>query len=84
MEASPARPQGVSSAFLELVGRALTDDQFRELLYNDRSAAVADYDLTEADEEALDQLTREKLEEQAEVLTHSSQVAISIVVRVKF
>lgn len=84
MEASQGRPQSVSSDFLELVGRALTDEQYRDLLYSDREAAVEDYRLTEIDNEALDQLTRDKLEEQAEVLTHSSQISISIVVRVKF
>ncbi len=84
MEASAAQPQVVSPAFLELVGRALTDVDFRDLLYSDREAATREYSLTEIDEQSLDELTRERLEEQAEVMTHATNVAISVTVKGTF
>jgi hypothetical protein len=85
MEASPAKPQVVSQQFLELVGRALTDEEYRDLLYSDRDAATSEYSLTAIDEEALNELTRERLESQVEVMTHAaSNVTISIKVSVKF
>jgi hypothetical protein len=83
MAASPSQ-EGVSPAFMELVGRAITDEQFRDRLYSDREAAVADYRLTDVDQTALDELTRDKLEEQAEVLTHASQISISIKITYHF
>jgi hypothetical protein len=82
--ASAAQPQTVSPQFMELVGRALTDTDFRDRLFTDREAAASEYTLTDIDEKALDELTREQLEEQAEVLTHASDVTISIKISVKF
>jgi len=83
MAASPSK-EGVSPAFMELVGRAITDEQFRDRLYSDRQTAIADYQLTDVDEAALEDLTREKLEEQAEVMTHASQISISIKITYHF
>jgi hypothetical protein len=85
MEASAAQPQIVSQQFLELVGRALTDEEFRDLLYSDREAATSEYSLTAIDEEALNEMTRERLEDHVEVMTHAaSNVTISIKISVKF
>jgi hypothetical protein len=85
MEASQAQPQVVSQQFLELVGRALTDSEFRELLYSDRDAATSDYTLTDVDEQALDEMTKERLEDQAEVMAHTADAtAIKIVIKGTF
>jgi hypothetical protein len=84
MEASSAQPEVVSQQFLELVGRALTDKEFRDLLYSDREAATKEYSLTAVDEQALDEMSEERLEDHAEVMTHEANVTISIKISVKF
>ena len=84
MEASAAQPQTVSPQFLEIVGRALTDIQFRELLYSDREAATSEYSLTDIDEQALDEMTRERLEDHVEVAAHTSTLVIGIYIKGTF
>jgi hypothetical protein len=71
---------------MELVGRALTDTEFRELLYRDREAAVQDYQLTPADMEALDKLDRDVLEEHARQFAAggATEITIGIVIRIRF
>jgi hypothetical protein len=84
MEASPGKPQTVSPQFLELVGRALTDADFRERLYSDRESATSEFTLTDIDEQALDEMTKERLEDHAEVMAHTSDVRISVVIKGTF
>jgi hypothetical protein len=84
MEASAAQPQTVSPQFLELLGRALTDSDFRELLYNDREAATREYSLTDIDEQSLDEMTRERLEEHLDVMAHSTSTAIAVTTKTTF
>jgi hypothetical protein len=83
MEASAEQPQMVSPQFLELVGRALTDTEFRDLLYSDREAATSGYTLTDVDEQSLDEMTRERLEEHVEVMTHTTSTAVSVGITIK-
>jgi hypothetical protein len=84
MTSQGGQTQEAGAGFLEVVGRALTDEQFRELLYTDRAAATKEYTLTQADREALDRLPRQDLEEQAEVLAHTTDLTISIKISVSF
>ena len=75
---------GASNGFSELIGRALTDKDFRASLYTKRDAALKGYSLTKADRAALDQLPREELENQAKLLGNRSALTIKIVIRVRF
>jgi hypothetical protein len=84
MASQGGQTQEAGAGFLEVVGRALTDDQFRELLYTDRAEATKSYTLTQADQDALDRLPRQDLEQQAEVLAHTSDLAISVKISISF
>lgn len=86
MTTSSDQPQGVSPGFTELLGRALTDADFREALYRDQEAAVRDYRLTEADLVALQKLDRESLEEHARQFAAggATELTIGIVIRIRF
>lgn len=81
MDASNASP-----GLTELLGRALTDTEFRDLLYSDRDAAVRDYQLSETDLQALQNLSREALDEHAQQFAEGSatEITIAIVIRVRF
>ncbi len=75
---------GVGNGFSELIGRALTDRDFRAALYSRRESAVKGYKLTKADRAALEQLPREELENQAKLLGNRSALTIKVVIRVRF
>jgi hypothetical protein len=55
-------------------------------LYSDREAAVRDYQLTETDLRALQNLSREDLDEHARQFAEGSatEITIAIVIRVRF
>jgi len=76
--------QQASKGLTELIGRALMDEQFREKLFIDRTDAVKDYSLTEADRTALDQLSRDDLQQNAEVFGSQAAIAISIKIKGTF
>ena len=78
-----AQPGQPSQGLIELLGRAVTDERFRETLFTDREDAVKGYMLTDADREALSSLSRETLEEQAQRFGSSSATAVQISVVVK-
>jgi hypothetical protein len=86
MDSGRDRPTEASPGLSEVIGRALTDERFRETLFQNRESAVRDYQLTDTDMTALDSLSREQLEQHAEAFRDSSVagIAISIVIRVKF
>ena len=86
MNVSSSSSQGVSPGLTELLGRALTDVDFRESLYRDRETAVREYSLTETDLRALQNLDRETLEEHARQFAEGSatELTISIVIRIRF
>jgi hypothetical protein len=83
MDATQGRP---SQGLTELIGRALTDRDFRESLFRDRAKAVERYELSPADLEALDHLSRETLEEHARQFSEGDALAltIGIFIRIKF
>jgi hypothetical protein len=71
-----------SRGLAELIGRALIDEDFRELLYQDRETALAAYELSEGDVGALDRLQREILEQHAQRFSEGSALAIRVSVEV--
>jgi hypothetical protein len=75
-----------SPSLEELLGRALTDEEFRNRLYDDREEAIKDYDLTATDLTGLENLSRDELENFARRFAEhgASAITIMIVVRVKF
>lgn len=75
-----------SPGLTELLGRAITDADFRELLYQERAGAVSQYRLTDTDLKALDNLSRETLEEHAQQFAQGrpTEITIMIVIRVRF
>ncbi|GAA5118988.1 hypothetical protein GCM10023320_24000 [Pseudonocardia adelaidensis] len=83
MDATGSEP---SRGFTELIGRALTDEQFRDSMFRDRAAVVEPFALTPTDLEALDSLSRETLDEHARQFAEGNATAltISIVIRIRF
>jgi hypothetical protein len=79
----PGQQHQPSPGLIELLGRAVTDERFRETLYTDQADATKGYMLTDADREALANLPRETLEEQAKRFGTSSATALQISVVVK-
>jgi hypothetical protein len=77
------QPESVSPGLVELIGRALTDERFRESLLNDEENAVRGYALTDADREALSK-SKESLEEQAQGFIDSTATVAKIVVKGTF
>lgn len=51
------------NAVSQIIGRAVTDADFRETLFSNPEQALQGYDLTEDDKEALKNLKQEDLEE---------------------
>jgi hypothetical protein len=73
----------VSPGLVELIGRAMTDERFREALYTNREHAVRGYRLTDFDREALANLPREKLEEQVNRFGAGTATGIEVGVVIK-
>jgi hypothetical protein len=67
-----------------LIGRALTDKEFRKELFNNRARATRGYSLSKADKDALSQITAADLEQHAASFSSKSALRIVIKVTVKF
>lgn len=50
-------------AVSQIIGRAVTDTEFRQLLFSDPEQALQGYDLTDDEKEALEDLKQEDLED---------------------
>ena len=50
-------------AVSQIIGRAVTDDEFRQLLFSNPEQALQGYDLTDDEKEALEDLKQEDLED---------------------
>jgi len=74
----------VSDSFNELIGRALTDREFRGSLFSDQARATRGSKLTAVDREALKRLTPAMLEGQAERFGNRAAITIKVVIRKKF
>jgi hypothetical protein len=72
-----------SPGLTELIGRALTDEKFRKHLYTNRAEAVTNFQLTDADVQALDSLSEQDLEAHAQRFGEGSASAMAISVVVK-
>ncbi|MEK6279023.1 MAG: Os1348 family NHLP clan protein [Acidobacteriota bacterium] len=82
--AKPKASGGISDNFAELVGRALTDKDFRQSLFKDRTKATRGFALTKNDRSALDRLTPEVLESQAARLGGRAALTIKVVISKSF
>ena len=76
--------QVISPALQELIGRAITDTEFRKTLFKDRAKATKSYKLTKIDQNALAQLKPEQLEEQASVFAKKLEVYIFVQITIHF
>ena len=74
----------VSDNFTELVGRALTDKDFRRTLFANRTKATRGFGLTKVDRAALDRLTPEVLESQAARLGGRASLTVKVVISKSF
>ena len=81
---APKASDSVSDSFNELIGRALTDKEFRALLFSNQAKATRGFKLSSVDREALKRLTVENLESQAERLGNRAAITIKVVIRKKF
>jgi hypothetical protein len=79
----PERQHQPSPGLVELLGRAVTDEQFRDKLYSDQEDATKGYILTDADRDALSNLPRDELDQQAKRFGATSATAISIGITIK-
>jgi hypothetical protein len=77
-DAGQATVPQASKGLTELIGRALMDEKFREALFADRAAAAKEYNLTQTDQVALENLKREDLQQNAEVFGSVSAITIGI------
>ena len=74
-----------TTALAEVLGRALIDKEFRELLFEDRTKALRGTRLAKADREALDDLDRKEVETQAVRLKgKKSNITIAVAVKKSF
>lgn len=74
----------VSDSFNELIGRALTDKDFRTQLFDDRKGATRGVKLTKVDKAALERLTPDVLESQAARLGGRAALTIKVVISKSF
>ena len=73
----PKGPQA-SKGLTELIGKALMDEKFRDKLFDNRPEAIKGYNLTQTDRVALEHLTRQDLQQNAEVFGSSTAISIGI------
>jgi hypothetical protein len=75
------KPAAPSAGLSELIGRALTDKQFRVQLHTDQEAAVRGYNLSKGDLKTLKSLDPEILEAHANSLG-AEKSALKIMVKI--
>lgn len=66
----------------ELIGRALTDNEFRTTLFKDRMAATRGYRLSKNDQATLKKLTPELVEQHAAMMRGQRSSAITIFIAI--
>lgn len=76
--------QVISPALQEVIGRAITDAEFRKLLFQDRARAIKGFKLTKIDLSALDKLTPKQIEEQAQVFAKKMEIYIFVKITIHF
>jgi hypothetical protein len=65
-----------SQQFHDLIGKAIVDKDFRDLLYTDRAAAIAGFQLSDVEIGYLDQIDRDILETEAKKVASGLPAAI--------
>jgi hypothetical protein len=80
---STKHPTG-NHGLAELLGKAVVDPTFRDKLFASPDAVADEYGLAPNDKAALKTIDRAKIDEAATQMTSRSQIAISIVIRIKF
>jgi hypothetical protein len=78
MDTEGEGPNAGRRGFTDLLGRAITDSRFRELLQRDRASAVEGYNLSATDIEALDKLLEQGIEAQVQLFSSQSGSALAI------
>jgi hypothetical protein len=73
-----------SAGLTELIGRALTDVEFRERLAENRKAVAPEFELSERDLEALQRLDMDEVRRQAERLGGRASITIKVVITKSF
>src|SRR4030095_555429 len=73
-----------SPALTELLGKALTDKEFRARLATEQKAATSGFNLTKSDLKVLNRITPDQLEEQAKRLAGRVGLMIKIVITKRF
>ena|SRR5215813_618670 len=74
----------ISPAMQELVGKAITDAQFRKQLFSDRAKATKGLKLTAIDRDALAKLNPDQLEKQAQVFAKKLEIYIFVQITIHF
>ena len=88
--ATPKIPQDkavtrvISPALQELIGRAITDAEFRKLLFQDRARAIKGFKLSKIDLDSLAKLTPKELEDQAQVFAKKMEIYIFVKITIHF
>ncbi len=83
MDASGGQQMSSHPGLAELLGRALTDEKFREALYQEREHAVQGYILSNADWEALQSVPRDVLDQHAQQFAAGTASAMTIGISIK-
>ncbi|PYS90787.1 MAG: hypothetical protein DMF64_14025 [Acidobacteria bacterium] len=74
----------VSPALQELIGRAITDRDFRKALFADREKATRGYKLTPIDRESLNRIRPADLEQQAAMMANKVNITIMVKITIHF
>lgn len=82
-DAAGKGPRKASPGLTEVIGRALTDEKFRETLFQHREQALANFQLSDADLQALDSLSQADLEAHAQRFGEGSASAMAIGITIK-
>jgi hypothetical protein len=79
-----SKPGNQSNGLMAVLGKAVVDPVFRDRLYKEPDAVGSEHKLAPDDIAALKTIDRSKIEEAATQMKTRPQIAISIVIRIKF
>lgn len=78
------KPGNENNGLMAILGKAVVDPAFRDRLFKDPDAVANEHKLAPDDKAALKSIDRAKIEEAASQMKTRPQIAISIVIRIKF
>jgi hypothetical protein len=79
-----SKPSSENNGLMAILGKAVVDPVFRDRLFKEPEAVAGEYKLAPTDKAALKTIDRAKIEEAATEMKTRPQIAISIVIRIKF